>query len=99
MDFAAAVISEVELRHHYPHLRNAQLATLSRVTRSHQLGVETDEEILVSRTFCERAGRRVRNNLSYIEHSDDVAMHQIAREVLRAGRYPFVLGGRDGGNP
>lgn len=77
----------------------AQLATLSRVTRSHQLGVETDEEILVSRTFCERAGRRVRNNLSYIEHSDDVAMHQIAREVLRAGRYPFVLGGRDGGNP
>ena len=45
----------------------------------------------IAQTFCERAGRRVRQNFDQLERNDDERMVAIAKLAYKRGDYGYAL--------
>jgi acyl-CoA dehydrogenase family protein 9 len=71
----------------------AQICTLSRVSAIFdEHGVEpSGQERYIAETFCERAGRRVRQNFAQLERNDDDRMVAIAKLALKRGEYGYAF--------
>ncbi|HET6372643.1 MAG TPA: acyl-CoA dehydrogenase family protein [Candidatus Polarisedimenticolia bacterium] len=63
----------------------AMVCVLSRATTA-----GTPDHILLARTFCDRAWRRIRRNLRQVESGDDTGTTAVADLALAPGRYPFA---------
>ncbi len=71
----------------------AIVATVSRTTLLiHRKGIEkSQQEVLLCKAFCDRAGRRIKRNLRSMDSNDDEDLKSIANKTYEVGGYSYGI--------